>query len=349
MHNPAESDSGAVFHYSKGTVAVRRVTLPEVDDETMILAELVEVSNGDAYDRTGSIFLIPTDRTHTYLDGLRDGVEALPALDLQNGAYQGIAATEDYLPPLELIRFITPFGVGAFNSRSKVRGLEWADEARYVMDVTDLAGSLQGSVWIGAFIGNYDKGGHKVTLRLRYFPGEQVESETPPARRFTLPLFNTVNAMEMSGQNYGTLFGSDSLSAEFDLPNGIEDLQLRYITTGHGGWGGGDEFNPKVNTILLDGQVASSFVPWRSDCGTFRENNPSSGNFWNGISSSDFSRSGWCPGTTVSPYVVPLAGLVPGRHRIQVAIPLGEREGSAFSSWNVSGVLVGRFADPEQP
>ncbi len=345
IDNPKDPESTETFHFSKGTIVARKVLLPEVDDGTMVLAELVERSNGDAYDRTGSVFLIPTDRPRSFLDGLRNGVEALPVFMGQDGEYQGIAATGDYLPPLELIRVITPFGIGHFNDRVSVKGLEWEDEASYVMDVTDLLPRLQGEVWFGTFIGNYDKGGHHVDLQLRYYPGSKVVSTEPQVRHWTLPLFNTLNAMEMSGQNYGTLFGSDSLTVEFEVPEGVKDVHLRYLTTGHGGWGGGDEFNPKTNTILLDGQVVTTFIPWRSDCGTFREFNPSSGNFWNGISSSDLSRSGWCPGTTVSPVIVPLDDLSPGRHVIQVAIPLGERSGSSFSSWNVSGVLLGEFTE----
>ena len=345
VHNPSDPEGGSTFHYSKGTLIVRKVTLPEVDDDTMILAELTERSNGDAYDRTGSVFLIPTDRALSYLDALRDSISTLPVLTGTNGEYQGIVATEEYLPPLELIRFITPFGVGHFNDRSPVRGLDWTEDAGYVMDLTDLLPRLQGEVWIGVFIGNYDQGGHSVSLELRYYPWSRVVSAEPKAKRWTLPIFNTLNAMEMSGQNYGTIFGSDTLRVEFDVPEGITDCQLRYLTTGHGGWGGGDEFNPKPNEILLDGARVAHFVPWRSDCGTFRERNPSSGNFWNGLSSSDFSRSGWCPGATVSPVIIPLENLGPGRHRLEVAIPMGPREGGSFSSWNVSGVLIGSFGE----
>ena len=69
--------------------------------------------------------------------------------------------------------------------------------------------------------------------------------------------------------------------------------------------------------------------------------NPVSGNFWNGISSSDYSRSGWCPGTATNPVYIDLHDLAPGRHTVTVAIPQGENEGGSFSHWMVSGVLLG--------
>jgi hypothetical protein len=128
---------------------------------------------------------------------------------------------------------------------------------------------------------------------------------------------------------------------EVEVPVGAHDCALRYVTTGHGGWDSGDEFVPKVNEILIDGRTVARYVPWRSDCGAYRRLNPASGNFWNGLSSSDYSRSGWCPGAAVSPMILPLPDLAPGRHTVRVTIPLGAPEGTSFSAWNVSGVLVG--------
>ncbi|MBP6073162.1 MAG: peptide-N-glycosidase, partial [Flavobacterium sp.] len=77
------------------------------------------------------------------------------------------------------------------------------------------------------------------------------------------------------------------------------------------------------------------------DCGAFRLYNPASGNFQNGLSSSDYSRSNWCPGTATNPIYIELGNLKAGKHTLQVVIPQGKPEGTSFSSWNVSGVLIG--------
>jgi hypothetical protein len=69
--------------------------------------------------------------------------------------------------------------------------------------------------------------------------------------------------------------------------------------------------------------------------------NPASGNFENGLSSSDYSRSNWCPGTVTNPIFIDLGDLSEGEHSIRIQIPLGANEGSSFSAWNVSGVLIG--------
>ncbi len=139
------------------------------------------------------------------------------------------------------------------------------------------------------------------------------------------------------------MFHDDSLTLKIDIPEGLETLSLRYTSTGHGGWGGGDEFNPKLNEIIIDDEVVYKFVPWREDCPTYRLLNPSSGNFGNGLTSSDLSRSNWCPGSVTVPEIIPLNNLTPGKHTLKIAIPIGEREGSSFSAWNVSGVLIGTY------
>ena len=142
--------------------------------------------------------------------------------------------------------------------------------------------------------------------------------------------------MEMAGQDYATMFDSDKgLEVGFTIPEGLTNVQLSYITTGHGGWGNGDEFVPKKNTILVDEKEVFSFTPWRTDCGSYRLGNPASGNFNNGLSSSDLSRSNWCPGTVTNPILIDLGNLSPGKHTMRIKIPQGATEGTSFSSWNV--------------
>jgi hypothetical protein len=288
--------------------------------------------------------MIPQDKEQSFLEGLRNGTGDLPVFQARNGkSYQGVVATDRYSPLVEIMRFFTSFGIGQFNDKVTVYGQQWEDSTLYKQDVTELLPVLQGERWIGVFIGNYDKGGHRASLKLKYYPGSMEVSDKAAKKYWTMPLFNTLNVMEMSGQEYGTMFENDSLKVDFEVPSGVKNVQMRYITTGHGGWGGGDEFNQKINTVLLDGNVLFQVTPWRSDCATFRKYNPASGNFWNGVTSSDYSRSGWCPGAATNPVFFPITDIKPGKHKIVVAIPLGKNEGGSFSAWNVSGMLIGEY------
>lgn len=332
----------SVVHFAGGTIVLKKVRLESLPEHYQIFAELTTKSSGDAYDRTGSVFIIPTEKQKSFYDALTKGIDAVPYFTSSKGAkYQAMCLTDDFMPVVELIRFFTPFGVGYFNDRLNIDGLEWEEDVFYKQEVTDLAKLLRGEVLVGVFIGNYDGGGHKVSLDLKAYPGDYLGGESKLENQWLLPLFNTCNVMEMAGQNYPHFFDTDSLTIEFDVPEGVKNIRLRYITTGHGGWGGGDEFNPKVNEVFINGKKVLAYTPWRSDCARYREWNPVSGNFWNGVSSSDLSRSGWCPGTATQPVYVNLDGLTAGKHTLKVTIPQGQAEGGSFSAWSVSGVLIG--------
>jgi GLPGLI family protein len=329
----------SILRFANGTIAVRKIRIPEIKVGSQIFVDVTEQSNGDAYDRTGSFFIIPNNKTLSFLDGLQNGAKTLPIYNNGNGKeYQGVVATENYNPVVELMRFFTPFGVKQYNNL-QLKDKTWAENVLYRQDVSDLRSLLSNQeVWIGINIGNYDKGGHKVSANITIH--DEEESKVTPTQM--VPLFCTNNIMEMAGQEYGTMFSSDKgLEVTFKLNKPMKNCKLRYITTGHGGWENGDEFVPKKNTIYLDGKETFSFTPWRQDCGSYRLSNPASGNFPNGLSSSDYSRANWCPGTVTNPIFIDLDDLEAGNHNIQIKIPQGLPEGSSFSSWNVSGVLLG--------
>lgn len=322
-----------------GTIALRKIKLPQAAKKQLAFVELVEQSNGDAYDRTGSVFIIPAYATkQTFLSGLEKGKDVLPIYENGNGKkYQGVIATSTYEPLLELMRFFTPFGIQKYN-HIQLKDKTWEEQVMYRQEITDVLQSFAGQeVWIGVFIGNYDKGGHKVSMQITLHPEEMSFK-----KKICIPLFNTTNVMEMGGQEYGTMFNvPQGLEMQFKLDQPIKKAKIRYITTGHGGWENGDEFVPKKNTLFLNGKEVFQFTPWREDCGSYRLYNPASGNFSNGLSSSDYSRANWCPGMVTSPTYIELGDLPEGSYTIRVQIPQGQPEGGSFSAWNVSGVLIG--------
>jgi GLPGLI family protein len=336
----AFKSNDSIMRFANGTIAVRKISIPAIAKGSQVFLDVTEQSNGDAYDRTGSVFIIPMQKSKSFFEGLQNGVKALPIYDNGNGKlYQGIVATETYTPLLELMRFFTPFGIKQYNTIT-LKDKTWEDRVSYRQDVSELTAAMSNQeVYIGTFIGNYDKGGHKVSVNLTIHPEEEVTIAKPSE---VIALFNTNNVMEMAGQEYGTLFSSNKgLEVTFNLEKDLKNARIRYITTGHGGWENGDEFVPKRNSIYLDGKEVFHFTPWREDCGSYRLYNPASGNFPNGLSSSDYSRSNWCPGTMTNPVYIELEDLKAGSHTIQVKIPQGANEGPSFSSWNVSGVLLG--------
>lgn len=335
----ASKSNDSILRFANGTVILKKVKFPEIKSGSQVFIDLKEQSNGDAYDRTGSVFVIPANEKNSFLNGLKNGPKTLPIYENGNGKqYQGVIKTENYSPLLELMRFFTPFGIKQYG-HIQLKDKTWQESVSYRQDISELQSALSNQeVYVGTFIGNYDKGGHKISLNITIHD----EEKQSPKNTFLLPLFNTTNVMEMAGQEYATMFNNDKgIEVSFTLEKDFKNVKLRYITTGHGGWENGDEFVPKKNTLFLDGKEAFSFVPWRMDCGSYRLFNPASGNFENGLSSSDYSRSNWCPGTVTNPNLIDLGDLKAGKHTIQVKIPQGKDEGTYFNSWNVSGVLIG--------
>ena len=338
--NPDFDKLNTIYRFSNGTVVLKKIKLPKINkDGASVFATVTNWSNGDAYDRTCSLFTISNTKKTSVLDAFEKGLKELPILkDNKANEYQGIISTDTYDVPIELMRFFTSFGVHHFNKKREINNYKWQDSVVYKQEITSLIPNTEDEVWLGVFIGNYDKGGHKVSLDLSFYP---AWNKNPAKQKWINPLFNTTNILEMSGQNYGRLFKNDTLKTSFEIPSDISDLNLLFTSTGHGGWGQGDEFTPKLNQIYIDNNLVFTHVPWRSDCGTYRMSNPASGNFSNGLSSSDLSRSNWCPATVTPPFIIPLKTIKPGKHTIEVVIDQGDDQGSSFNSWNVSGILTG--------
>lgn len=329
-----------VFHYSKGAVILKKIKVPElIKKGGYVFARLKCSSAGDAYDRTGSAFIIPVNDELSMVDAFKEGLDKMPVfIDNTGREYQGNMKTDNYSPPIEIMRFFTSFGAGHFNDKRVINNYPWEAEAFYKSEITSMFPTNYDEVWIGVFIGNYDRGGHRVSLELDIYPAWGEENII---NRNVLSLFNTVNIMEMSGQEYGRIFKNDTLEVSFTIPDSLENVELIYTTTGHGGWGGGDEFNPKQNQVLLDGEPLFSIIPWRNDCATYRFLNPASGNFGNGLSSSDLSRSNWCPGTLTPPYIIQLDNIEKGDHTMKIIIDQGDDSGGSFNHWSVSGIISG--------
>ena len=337
--NHIENDLEIKVRFANGTIVARKVKFPEIASGNQIFVDATIQSNGDAYDRTASVVAIPINKKKSMFAAFQEGIGVLPVFtDAAGKTYQGVVSDDTYDAPIELMRLFTTFGIKHFNY-IELKDKIWHERVPYRQDVTELRPIFSGKeVWIAMFIGNYDKGGHIVDLNFTIHQGETnfFRSER------VIPLFNSTNIMEMAGQEYATMFAhTDGLTSTFTLDQPMKDVYLRYISTGHGGWENGDEFVPKINTIELNGKVIHQFIPWRQDCGSYRLFNPASGNFSNGLSSSDYSRSNWCPGMVTSPEYIYIGDLAAGQHTIRVRIPLGEKEGSSFSAWNVSGVLFG--------
>ena len=339
----SELKNNITYHFRNGTILLKRIKLGNnLKGNNSVFAKLTTYSNGDAYDRTGSVFIIPASQKLSALNTYFENTKILPSYFSNDSTnLNGIIATDNYEPAIEVMRFFTSFGVKYFNDKRPINNYPWANDVVYKQEITSLIPNTEDEIWVGVYIGNYDKGGHKVSLELDIYPN--FEDSDSIRKAYVKPLFSTVNITQPSGQNYGRIFKNDTLKLSFSIDDNIDNLRLLYTSTGHGGWGEGDEFIPRLNQIILDGKPLFSITPWRTDCATYRFSNPASGNFDDGLSSSDLSRSNWCPGTLTPPYIVPMQNVSKGKHTMKIIIDFGPETDNGRNSWNVSGILVGDY------
>lgn len=357
------ADADGIIRLVNGRIILKKIQVPHYERNVKVYIKTTIASNGDRWDKTGSCFVLPR-KSAINLMTIAEGKNKFPAVDsLKLEKLVGVVAGKDYLPTVELMRFMTPFGVGFYSNKndtlsSKRRPVyipKWEKCVQWQQDITDLYPLLEDEAYVGVFIDTWTEQGYLASMELQF--KESTISCDRMQRRQVMPLLNTVYYI---GQEYPDIFARKPITTDFVLPKGARNVRLKYIVTGHGGHDGGDEFVQKENILSVDGKEVKRFIPWRDDCASFRRFNPATG-VWlekrvasyigedgytekeveEPVASSDFSRSNWCPGTDVVPEEVELGDLKAGSHTFTVDIPKAQPiNGNEMNHWLVSAYLV---------
>ena len=360
-YTPANADG--VIRLVNGRIILKKITLPDYKRDVDVTLKVTVASNGDRWDKSGSCFVLPKESVINLMN-IAEGKKAFPAVD--STKYEkmiGIVPGKDYVPTLELMRFMTPFGVGYYSSdndslSSKRRPVyipKWEKCVTWVQDITDLYPVLEKEAYVGIYIDTWTAEGYVASMELDV-KESKITCDVMPERRVK-PLMNTVYYI---GQTYPDIFSRKDVVMDFDMPEAAKNVRLKYIVTGHGGHSGGDEFVEKRNIVSVDGKEVLNFIPWRDDCASFRRFNPATG-VWliprvaayigdkgyttkeieEPLASSDLSRSNWCPGSDVMPEEAVIGDLAAGKHSFKVSIPEAQQvDGNKLNHWLVSAYLV---------
>ncbi len=356
-------DKDGIIRLVNGRIILKKITVPHYERNVKASVKVRVTSNGDRWDKSGSCFVLPR-QSAVNLMTIAQGKARFPEIDSTKlEKLIGVVAGKDYKPTVELLRFMTPFGVGHYSSntdslssrRRPVYIPKWEDHVEWQQDVTDLYSLLEDEAYVGVFIDTWTAEGYTASVQIDF--KESPTTCDKLVRRHVEPLVNTVYYI---GQTYPDIFARKPLSTTFSLPGNARNVRLKYIVTGHGGHDGGDEFVPKENILSVDGREIYRFTPWRDDCASFRRFNPATG-VWlekrtaayiseNGyaekeveepVASSDFSRSNWCPGSDVVPEEIALGDMAAGEHTFTVDIPKAQPiNGDEMNHWLVSAYLV---------
>lgn len=341
-----------------GRLIIKKISAPFFPNGTDVQIQIKLKSNGDSWDKSGSCFVIPNTK-QINLISVAKGENKFPTESMIENKFGGVKLSQNYTPAIELLRFMTPFGVGFYSDETKfpntkysrpVSVPKWEKEVIWNQDISQLSSLLQGDFYIGVWIDTWTKEGYIVDVSLTY-------SGRPRPTPKILPLENTIYYTE--GQHIPDFFSRTSLKGVFQLPEKAHHVNLHYITTGHGGHSGGDEFVKINNSMKIDKKKVIDFIPWRDDCASFRRFSPTSG-VWiqkdsaiyydenqkrtfglisERLASSDLSRSNWCPGSAIIPHKVNIGTLSAGKHNYEIIIPATKNKKEQNNHWLVSSYL----------
>ena len=339
-----------------GRIIYKKVTVPDFPKGTDVSIKLAVRSNGDRWDKSGSCFVVKNLDELSIVNISKDSKE-FPVGSIIDENFKGVKATDTYKPVVELLRFMTPFGVGYYSDnkvkyRRPVYIPSWEKEVVWEQDISQLKSLMTNTFYVGVWIDSWTAEGYEVDLELNY-------SNRSRKTQKVQTLVNTVPYV--NGQGIPDFFARTPLEQTFELPKNAKNAKLYYITTGHGGHSGGDEFIKIKNSVFVDNKLVLDTIPWRDDCASFRRFNPTSG-VWikkdsasyidsktssyqikeieERIASSDLSRSNWCPGSSVEPFIVDLSYLKAGKHNLKVVIPATEADGDKLNHWLVSAYIT---------
>ena len=62
----ASKSDDQIKRYANGTIILKKKNSPLLQKEKIFFVELKQQSNGDAYDRTGTVFFIPQDKEKSF-------------------------------------------------------------------------------------------------------------------------------------------------------------------------------------------------------------------------------------------------------------------------------------------
>lgn len=355
-----QPDADGVIHTAAGRLIFKKMTFPTFSRTTQATINITLASNGDRWDKSGSCFVIPQGSLSNLWEVVSSAKE-LPEATVAVGDMRGHALLGNYRPAIELLRFMTPFGVGHYSDdqlkRKPVYIPHWEKEVKWSQNIDQLIPLLQGEAIVGVWIDSWTPEGYKISVDVDF---KESELECDKIRKtVVLPLLNTV--YYIGAQGSPTMFAHGDVKVEFNLPKGAKNARLYYITTGHGGHSGGDEFVKQQNIVKVNDDVVIDFIPWRDDCASFRRFNPGSG-VWirkriapyigedgkyeqkeieESLASSDLSRSNWCPGSAIVPEMTPLKTVKEGNNKITFSVPNAQKaEGDKFNHWLISAYIT---------
>lgn len=187
------------------------------------------------------------------------------------------------------------------------------------------------------------------TLRFTCF------DEPAPATRNEVLVPIVMKRNEAQGKNFNNYseqacdtLGVATKTWKFNVPEKVSDAAVTLIISNHGANSGGEEYNPRLHLVYVDGEL---FTSWQGGnyCEPYRYLNTQR----NGIYRVDIAseanwnkRANWCPGARIPIRTLNLGALEAGEHSIMIRVPdavFQDGQGDFPVSMYMQGVRTGEL------
>ena len=233
-----------------GRLVYKKVTVPKFKKGTDVKIKITVRSAGDRWDKSGSAFVVK-DLEQLSVLSVAEKDKKFPQDSFLDDKYAGVITGETYKPVVELMRFMTPFGVGHYSDnsvkyRKPVYVPTWEKQVVWEQDITPLESLVTGTFYVGVWIDSWTAEGYDFDLELNYSDRKQQKVKV-------MPLVNTIPYV--GGQKIPDNFAHKELEKTIILKKNAKNVKLYYITTGHGGHSGGDEFIKIKNSVYFNNKL----------------------------------------------------------------------------------------------
>ena len=182
------------YRLDAGRIRLKPIVLPHRDRQCAITVNVSLRSAGDPWDKSGTLFAFADAAGRDYLQRMQDGSDA------DTTRFAGILSNPEETnrePALELLRFITPFGVGHFSHTERAEAYKpesvgaWADSVHWSTDLSHMQSWLTDAdtLWVGVYIDTWTAEGYTLSASIT-----MDESDLPcdaALKQQTRPLLNT--------------------------------------------------------------------------------------------------------------------------------------------------------------
>jgi len=131
-----------VIRLQDGRIIYKKVTVLDFSKGTDVKIKVSLRSNGDRWDKSGSCFIVMNPDDISIIN-VTEGENEFTAKSTINEKFKGVKATDAYKPAVELLRFMTPFGVGFYSNdkgkhRKPVYIPVWEKQVVWEQDISQL-------------------------------------------------------------------------------------------------------------------------------------------------------------------------------------------------------------------